>query len=93
MSVGRRRGSDLELLYLWRRPVATALIRPLSWEPPYAYAIEKAKRQKKKKKSNYTQGIEKKFFKKSVKSINIAVSKWKQPKQRKYYKLNVYFIF
>ena len=23
-------------LWLWRRPVATAPIRPLAWEPPYA---------------------------------------------------------
>ena len=34
--VGRRRSSDLALLWLWRRPAATALIRPLAWEPPYA---------------------------------------------------------
>ena len=34
--VGRRRGSDLVWLWLWCRPVATALIRPLAWEPPYA---------------------------------------------------------
>ena len=34
--VGRRRGSDPELLWLWRRPAATAPIRPLAWEPPYA---------------------------------------------------------
>ena len=49
--VGRRRGSDLALLWLWRRPVATALIRPLAWEPPYVAraAQEMAKRQKKKK--------------------------------------------
>ena len=40
------------LLWHWRRPVATALIRPLAWEPPYAVgaAQEIAKRQKKKKK-------------------------------------------
>ena len=46
--VGRRRGSDPALLWLWRRPVATAPIRPLAWEPPYAKgaALEKAKRQK-----------------------------------------------
>ena len=25
---------DLALLWLWRRPVATAPIRPLAWEPP-----------------------------------------------------------
>ena len=32
----------------WCRPAATAPIRPLSWEPPYASAValEKAKRQK-----------------------------------------------
>ena len=34
--VGCRRGSDPASLWLWRRPVATALIRPLAWEPPYA---------------------------------------------------------
>ena len=47
-SVGHRRGSDLALLWLWRRPVATAPIQPLAWEPPYAMgaALEKAKRQK-----------------------------------------------
>ena len=32
--VGRRRGSDLALLWLWRRLAAAALIRPLAWEPP-----------------------------------------------------------
>ena len=35
---------------LWCRPVATAPIGPLAWEPPYAEgaALEKAKRLKKK---------------------------------------------
>ena len=49
--VGCRRGSYPVLLWLWRRPAATALIRPLAWEPPYATgaALEMAKRQKKKK--------------------------------------------
>ena len=48
--VGCRRSSDHALLWLWRRPAATALIRPLAWEPPYATgaALEKTKRQKKK---------------------------------------------
>ena len=52
--VGRRCGSDPALLWLWCRPVATALIRPLAWEPSYALgaALEKAKGQKKKKKKN-----------------------------------------
>ena len=50
--VGRRRGSDPALLWLWRRPVAAAPITPLAWESPYAaeVALEKAKSQKKKKK-------------------------------------------
>ena len=34
--VGCRHGSDPELLWLWRRQVATAPIQPLAWEPPYA---------------------------------------------------------
>ena len=34
--VGHRYGLDPELLRLWCRPAAVALIRPLAWEPPYA---------------------------------------------------------
>ena len=34
--VGLRRGLGLALLWLWRRPAATALIRPPALEPPYA---------------------------------------------------------
>ena len=47
--VGHRRGSDPVLLWLWRRLVAAAPIRPLAWEPLYATgaAQEMAKRQKK----------------------------------------------
>ena len=39
------------LLWLWRRPVAIAPIRPLAWELPHAEGVtqEMAKRQKKKK--------------------------------------------
>ena len=50
--VGRRRSSDLVLLWLWCRLVATALIRPLAWEPPYAegVALKRTKYKKKKKK-------------------------------------------
>jgi len=45
---------DPALPWLWRGLAATARIRPLAWEPPYAagVALEKAKRQKKKKKIN-----------------------------------------
>ena len=41
------------LLWLWRRPAATALIRPLAWEPPNAagVALEKEKKKKKDKKT------------------------------------------
>ena len=50
--VGRRQGLDPVLLWLWRKPAATAPIGPLAWEPPYVAgaALEKAKRQKDKKK-------------------------------------------
>ena len=48
--VGYRRSSDLELLWLWRRPAATDLIRPLAWEPPYALGVG-LKRQKTKTKT------------------------------------------
>ena len=46
--VGRRCGSDLALLWLWCRPAATAPIRPLAWEPPYAegVALEKTEKTK-----------------------------------------------
>ena len=46
--VGRRRSSDLTLLWLWHRPVAAALIRPLAWEPPYATGAAQEKTKKKK---------------------------------------------
>ena len=50
--VGHRCGSDPGLLCLWCRLAATAPIRPLVWEPPYAAeaAQEMAKKDKEKKK-------------------------------------------
>ena len=49
--VGRRHSSDPTLLWLWCRAVATALIRPVAWEPPYALgaAQEKGKKTNKQK--------------------------------------------
>ena len=50
--VGCRCASDPALLWLWCRPAAIAVIRPLAWEPPHAAAgaaQEMAKRQKKKR--------------------------------------------
>ena len=54
--VGCRRGSDPMLLWLWCRPVATAPIGPLAWEPPYAVGVaqEIAKRQKKENETEKT---------------------------------------
>ena len=37
--VGCIHGSDLMLLWLWRRTVAAAPIRHLAWEPPYAEGV------------------------------------------------------
>ena len=48
-SVVHRRGSDLALLWLWRRLVATALLRPLAWEPPCAMGADPEKGKKTKK--------------------------------------------
>ena len=58
--VGHRLGSDPALLWLWCRPVATALIRPLAWEPPHAMgaALEKTERLKKKKGYSHGPGAE-----------------------------------
>ena len=55
--IGRRRGSDLALLWLWCRPAATALIRPLAWLCPYAAGtdLKKDKRQKRKIKVYFKQ--------------------------------------
>ena len=42
---------DPELLWLWLRPAATVLIRPLIWERPHA-AAEALKKDKTKKRKN-----------------------------------------
>ena len=49
--VGCRYALDPTLLWLWRRPAATAPIGPLAWESPYAAgaALEKAKTKQNKK--------------------------------------------
>ena len=49
--VGCRPGSDPEFLWLWRRPAATAPIRPLAWEPPYAAGAAQQMAKDKKKKN------------------------------------------
>ena len=48
--VGCRCGSDMALLWLWRRPAASGLIQHLAWELPYAIGV--ALKSKKSKKNN-----------------------------------------
>ena len=50
--------SGLRILHwwLWRRPAAVALIRPLVREPPYAMGVSLKKTKKKKKKKDW--GVE-----------------------------------
>ena len=49
-----RHNSDVALLWLWCRLVATALIGPLAWEHPHgpSVALRRQKTKKKKKKRN-----------------------------------------
>ena len=51
--VGRRRGSDLVLLWLWCRLAATPPIKPLAWELPDAMGVaSKVKKEKKEEEKN-----------------------------------------
>ena len=43
------------LLWLWGRPAAVALIRPLTWGPPYAAGAALKKKKKRKEKEERTQ--------------------------------------
>ena len=52
--VGRRHGLDPELLWLWYRPAAAVLIRPLAWEPPYAAGTALKRKKKEKEKRTVT---------------------------------------
>ena len=54
--VGDRRGSDPALLWLWCRPAATALIRPLAQELPHATG-EVVKRKRKRKEIHRSKNI------------------------------------
>ena len=50
-----RWGSDLVLLWLWCRPAATALIRPLACDLAYAVGAAFKKKKEKKKEKNPSQ--------------------------------------
>ena len=51
--IGCRCSSDLALLWLWCRPTATAPIRPLAWEPPYAASAALKRPKKEKEKTSF----------------------------------------
>jgi len=74
--VGCRHGLDPALLWLWRRQAATAPIRPLAWEPPYAMgaAQEMAKRQKENKNKKNKKYIKKKNPPKMEKHFNMLTN-------------------
>ena len=58
--VGRRRGSDPALLWLWCKLAAEDPIQPLAWEPPCAAGSSPRKDKKmKKKKKKRKQVVEK----------------------------------
>ena len=48
------------MLWLWCRPAATAPMRPLAWEPPYAAGAALEKKRKKKKDKTTKRGREEK---------------------------------
>ena len=77
--VGRRCGSDPTLLWLWGRLAATALIRPIAWEPPYAAggAQEMAiKDKKKKEKKTYFRNKGLMFFSVTLQCHDTRHSSW-----------------
>ena len=52
-AVGRRQGSDPELLWLLCRLAAAALIPPLAWEPPYTVGAAPKKTKKKERRRSH----------------------------------------
>ena len=71
--VGRRRGLDPVLLWLWCRQAATALIRPLAWEPPYATEVAQENSKKTKKKMDYLSLLQPEMEFRILSSINYAI--------------------
>ena len=58
--VGHRHRSDPALLWLWYRPAAVALIRPLAWEPLYATVRsfkKKREREREREKTNVGKNV------------------------------------
>ena len=79
--VGHRRSLDLALLWLWRRPVATALIRPLAWEPPHAVSTtlektKKKKRERDREKTGYERPGADRVLGREVGLVSVAMADW-----------------
>ena len=55
--VGLTLDSDVALLWLWCRPVVTALIQPLAWQPPYVMGVALKIQNKQTNKKNKAGGI------------------------------------
>ena len=66
---------DLALLWLWHRLAATALIRPLAWDLPYAVGValksQKKKKEKRKEKKKKTQMVNKP--QRNLKGNNVSI--------------------
>ena len=56
-------GSDPGLLWLWHKLAAVALIRPVTWELPYAAGVFLKRKKVKKKKETFTKKFSKQFAK------------------------------
>ena len=70
---GCRHGLDLALLWLWCRLAATAPIRPLDWEPPYAVGMETKKEKKKKKEKKRDRSMSK-GHRSTLKELRVATA-------------------
>ena len=80
--VGRRRALDPAVLWLWCGLAATAPIRPLAWEPPYAAGAVALEKIKTKNKQNLLEGeinLNKGLTRVLVTAVLIVIMKnWKQ---------------
>ena len=73
---GHRCGLDLVFLWLWHRPEAIALIKPLAWKPLYAEgtALKRTKTKTKQKKTQKLFSRKKGFTKLTQEVIENQVS-------------------
>ena len=84
--VGHRHGFDPVLLWLWHRLAATALIRPLAWEPPYAAGAALKRQKKTKEKKDHLKMVDKSsWFSKFL--LNSAIVNARIFSQGKYFDL------